>query len=52
MATPPDLVKETADLIKGSRFVLIRGAGHMPPSDRPDAFAAALDSFLAQCAHV
>ena len=51
-ATPPDLVKETADLIKGSRFVLIRGAGHMPPIDRPDAFAAALDGFLADIAHV
>lgn len=51
-ATPPDLVKETADLIKGSRFVLIRGAGHLPPIDRPDAFAAALDGFLADIAHV
>ena len=51
-STPPDLVKETADLIKGSRFVLIRGAGHMPPIDRPDAFAAALDGFLADIAHV
>ena len=51
-ATPPDLVKETADLIKGSRFVLIRGAGHLPPIDRPDAFAAALDGFLAEIAHV
>lgn len=51
-ATPPDLVKETADLIKGSRFGLIRGAGHLPPIDRPDAFAAAQDGFLANIAHV
>ena len=50
-ATPPDLVSETADLIKGSRFALIRGAGHMPPVDRPDAFAAAVDGFLAEIAH-
>ena len=49
---PPDLVKETADLIKGSRFGLIRGAGHLPPIDRPDAFAAALGGFLANIAHV
>jgi 3-oxoadipate enol-lactonase len=50
-ATPPDLVSETADLIKGSRLALIRGAGHMPPVDRPDAFAAAVDGFLAEIAH-
>ena len=30
---------------------LIRGAGHMPPVDRPDAFAAAVDGFLAKIAH-
>ena len=30
---------------------LIRGAGHMPPVDRPDAFAAAVDGFLAEIAH-
>jgi 3-oxoadipate enol-lactonase len=30
---------------------LIRGAGHMPPVDRPDAFAIAVDDFLAEIAH-
>jgi len=30
---------------------LIRGAGHMPTVDRPNAFAAAVDGFLAEIAH-
>ncbi len=51
-STPPDLVRETADLIKGSRFHLIRGAGHLPPADRPEAFAEALGGFLADIGHV
>jgi 3-oxoadipate enol-lactonase len=51
-STPPDLVRETADLIKGSRFHLIRGAGHLPPADRPEAFAEALTGFLADIGHV
>ena len=45
-ATPPDLVRELADLIPGARYQLIRGAGHLPPVDRPGAFAAALTEFL------
>jgi 3-oxoadipate enol-lactonase len=50
-STPPDLVRETADLIRGSRFHLIRGAGHLPPVDQPQAFAEALADFLRQIAH-
>lgn len=45
-ATPPDLVRETADLIRGSRFALIKGAGHVPMSERPAEFAALLTEFL------
>ncbi len=51
-STPPDLVRETAELIKGSRFHLIRGAGHLPPADRPEAFAEALTCFLTDIGHV
>ncbi len=51
-STPPDLVRETADLIRGSRFHLIRGAGHLPPVDAPEAFAAALTDFLRRIGHV
>ena len=50
-STPPDLVRETADLIKGSRFELIRGAGHLPPVDKPAEYAALLRSFLSSIGH-
>ena len=50
-STPPDLVRETADLVKGSQFTLIRGAGHLPPVDRPEAFARALADFLTSIGH-
>ncbi len=50
-STPPDLVRETAGLIRGSRFALLRKTGHLPPVDRPDAFAAALAGFLQDIGH-
>jgi len=50
-STPPDLVRETADLIRGSRFHLIRGAGHLPPVDKPAEFGAAVTGFLADIGH-
>ena len=51
-ATPPDLVRETADLIPGSRFALIRGGGHLPFVERPQAYADALITFLKDIGHV
>ncbi|WP_349037865.1 3-oxoadipate enol-lactonase [Pseudotabrizicola sp. 4114] len=51
-STPPDLVKETADLILGSRFQLIRGAGHLPMVEQPDAYTDALRDFLESIGHV
>jgi 3-oxoadipate enol-lactonase len=51
-ATPPDMVRETADLIRGSRFHLLRAAGHLPPADQPEAFADALVGFLVGIGHV
>ncbi len=50
-ATPPDLVRETADLIKGARFELIRGAGHLPCVDKPEDYAAILTKFLKDIGH-
>lgn len=47
-ATPPDLVRETAALIPGSRFEIIARAGHLPPVDAPEAYAALLRDFLGQ----
>ncbi|MFN3844694.1 MAG: 3-oxoadipate enol-lactonase [Paracoccaceae bacterium] len=51
-ATPPDLVKETADLILGSRFALLRGAGHLPMVEKPDDYAQLLSAFLESIGHV
>ena len=50
-STPADLVRETADLIRGARFELIRGAGHLPPVDQPEVFARKLAGFLASIGH-
>lgn len=51
-STPPDLVRELADLIPGARFALIRGAGHVPPVDEPEAWAAEVTTFLRAIGHV
>ena len=45
-ATPPDLVRETADLIPGSRFELIARTGHLPCVEAPRAYAELLNGFL------
>ena len=46
LATPPDLVRDTVDLIPGSRFELIQGAGHIPCVEQPVATATAITGFL------
>lgn len=46
-ATPPELLRQTAALIPGSRFEVVRGAGHIPNIERPEAVAALLSEFLA-----
>lgn len=51
-STPPDLVRETADLIPGSKFHLVRGAGHLPCVEKPEEFAAALSGFIREVGHV
>jgi 3-oxoadipate enol-lactonase len=51
-STPPDLVRETADLIPGSKFELIRGAGHLPCVEQPTAFARILTDFLNEVGHI
>jgi len=45
-STPPDLLRETIDLIPGARFALIQGAGHLACVDQPDAYAAIIIEFL------
>ncbi|MBD3765002.1 MAG: 3-oxoadipate enol-lactonase [Rhodobacterales bacterium] len=51
-STPADLVAETAALIPGARFHLIRAAGHLPMIDRPADWAAAVTDFLKEIGHV
>ena len=51
-STPPDLVRETADLVKGARFHLVRGAGHLPCVEKPAEFTDALTGFLKEIGHV
>ncbi len=51
-ATPPDLVRETADLVPSSRFALIRGGGHIPFAEKPAEYAAVLGAFLESIDHV
>lgn len=50
-STPPDLVRETVDLIPGSEFALMRGVGHLPCVEAPEAYAAHLAAFLDKTGH-
>ncbi|RRH77349.1 alpha/beta fold hydrolase [Falsigemmobacter faecalis] len=50
-ATPPDMLRETADLMAGADFVLLRGAGHLAALDRPEDLALQIDGFLARVGH-
>ncbi|MEX0957485.1 MAG: 3-oxoadipate enol-lactonase [Rhizobiaceae bacterium] len=45
-STPPDLVRSTADLIDGSRFEIVKDAGHLPCIEQPDATAKLIREFL------
>ncbi len=51
-STPPDLVRETVDLVRGSRFHLIRGAGHLPCVENPTEYAQVLTDFMHETGHV
>jgi len=51
-STPPDLVRETTDLIPGSKFHLIRRAGHLPCVEQPEEYAQVLGDFLTAVGHV
>ncbi len=51
-STPPDLVRETVDLVPGSRFELIRRAGHLPCVEQPAAYADELNRFITGTGHV
>ena len=51
-ATPPDLVRATADAIPGAKFVLIPDCGHIPPAEQPARLADLIAGHLTECGHV
>jgi 3-oxoadipate enol-lactonase len=46
-STPPDLVRSMAELIEGSRFEIIAGAGHIPCVEKPAETTGLIRDFLA-----
>lgn len=51
-STPPDLVRETTELIPGAEFKLLRGAGHLAPETHPSEVLAELRPFLRRIGHI
>ncbi len=47
-STPPDLVRSTADLVKGAEFRIVADAGHLPCIEQPQAVANLVSNFLVQ----
>jgi pimeloyl-ACP methyl ester carboxylesterase len=44
--TPPDAARRMAGAIPNARLLLVPGAGHLPPVERPSETSAALLEFL------
>lgn len=44
--TPPALARALAEGIQGAKFIELKGCGHCPQIESPDAFVAALEGFL------
>jgi 3-oxoadipate enol-lactonase len=51
-ASPPDQVKATIDLIRGARFEMIEGAGHLPCVEAPEHYARLIEAFLKEVSDV
>ena len=51
-STPPDLVRETVDLIPGSKFALMRRTGHLPCVEKPADYAQHFTQFLSATGHL
>lgn len=50
-STPPDLVQATSRLIPGSRFALIKDAGHIPCVEQPEVLANLVREHLEGSSH-
>lgn len=44
--TPPDLMRDMHQRIRGSEFAVVPDSGHVPPVEQPERFAAAIRRFL------
>ncbi len=44
---PPNYEKELHESVPGSRYVELSGAGHFPPTERPDEVNALIEKFVA-----
>ena len=51
-STPSEVVRATADLIEGSRYLQIDEAAHLPCVERPDLYADALAGFIREIGYV
>ncbi|MEM1160425.1 MAG: 3-oxoadipate enol-lactonase [Pseudomonadota bacterium] len=51
-SSPPEVVKATTDMVPGSSFHVIGGAGHLPCVEAPEEYANLLASFLRDTANV
>jgi 3-oxoadipate enol-lactonase len=51
-ASPPEIVRATADLVEGARFEEIAGAGHLPCVEAPHPYADILNTFIQEVGHV
>jgi 3-oxoadipate enol-lactonase len=50
--TPPDMQRETADLVAGADVLLLPGAAHLAMLTHPQPFAEAIRAFLTRIGHV
>jgi 3-oxoadipate enol-lactonase len=51
-STPPDLVRQTAELIPGAGFEIVEDAGHIPCIEQPVATARLIEIHLRKANHV
>jgi 3-oxoadipate enol-lactonase len=47
-STPPDLVRELANLIPDADFEIIKGCGHIPCVEQPEALSRLINRFLSR----
>jgi 3-oxoadipate enol-lactonase len=44
---PPEYEKEIHEAVPGSKYVKLKGAGHFPPTEKPDEVNALIEEFVA-----